>query len=353
MKTNIINRLRQLTVLLAAASLTGCGWVKDDLEPCPAKLSLKFVYDYNMKFADAFHHEVRSVNVWAFDSRTGALVWKGAATDAQLPTEPGFVMETPLEGGSYDFVAWCGLSDASPMKLATYNPASKEELEVTLATEQSGTMLVSDAEIPGLFHGMKSYTYTPDKFKPSVEQVTIPLMKDTNAIRVLLQNLDGTEMKQEDFTVTITDANSELGWNNAVLQGPTVTYMPWEIRYGVIGQDNSQTTQEAGRAGDMPESITTVATLMNEFSLPRLIAGQKSTLTVRRNSDGVDIIRIPLIDYLLLIKGHYGSMTDQQYLDRQDDYSILFFIDASNNWYMAGGIYINSWAVVPPQNENM
>ena len=46
-------------------------------------------------------------------------------------------------------------------------------------------------------------------------------------------------------------------------------------------------------------------------------------------------------------------MTDQEYLDRQDDYSILFFIDASNNWYMAGGIYINSWAVVPPQNENM
>ena len=242
MKTNIINRLRQLTVLLAAASLTGCGWVKDDLEPCPAKLSLKFVYDYNMKFADAFHHEVRSVNVWAFDSSTGALVWKGAATDAQLPTEPGFVMETPLEGGSYDFVAWCGLSDESPMKLATYNPASKEELEVTLATEQSGTMLVSDAEIPGLFHGMKSYTYTPDKFKPSIEQVTIPLMKDTNAIRVLLQNLDGTEMKQEDFTVTITDANSELGWNNAVLQGPTVTYMPWEIRYGGLGREHAEHT---------------------------------------------------------------------------------------------------------------
>lgn len=353
MKTNIINRLRQLTVLLAAAGLTGCGWVKDDLEPCPAKLSLKFVYDYNMKFADAFHHEVRSVNVWAFDSATGALVWKGAATDAQLPSEPGFVMETPLEGGSYDFVAWCGLTETSPMQLATYNPASKQELEVTLATEQNGTMLVSDAEIPGLFHGMKSYTYTPDKLKPSIEQVTIPLIKDTNAIRVLLQNLDGTEMKQEDFTVTITDANSELGWNNAVLQGPTVTYMPWGIRYGVIGQDNGQSTQEAGRAGDMPESITTVATLMNEFSLSRLIAGQKSTLTVRRNSDGTDIIRIPLIDYLLLIKGHYGNMTDQEYLDRQDDYSILFFIDASNNWYMAGGIYINSWAVVPPQNENM
>ena len=64
-------------------------------------------------------------------------------------------------------------------------------------------------------------------------------------------------------------------------------------------------------------------------------------------------MRIPLIDYLLLIKGHYGNMGDQEYLDRQDDYSILFFLDHGKNWYIAGGIYINSWAVVPPQNEDL
>lgn len=88
MKTNIINRLRQLTVLLAAASLTGCGWVKDDLEPCPAKLSLKFVYDYNMMFADAFHHEVRSVNVWAFDSSIARSYGKAPLPTPSFPRSP-------------------------------------------------------------------------------------------------------------------------------------------------------------------------------------------------------------------------------------------------------------------------
>lgn len=39
--------------------------VTDDLDPCPALLRIKFEYDYNIKWADAFRHEVKSVNVWA------------------------------------------------------------------------------------------------------------------------------------------------------------------------------------------------------------------------------------------------------------------------------------------------
>lgn len=346
MKTNIFNRITQITALLAAAAaMTGCGWVKEDIPACPAQLRLKFVYDYNMKYADAFHHEVKSIDVWAFDSRSGAPVWKGEARADELPDEAGYTMETPLDAGSYDFVAWCGLSDESPMKLAGYTPSSKEDLKVALQTAGEGEAAESSVEIPGLYHGAVSHTYTPDPQQPSLAEVTVPLTKDTNAIRVLLQNIDGTEINRDDFTVTLTGANSLLDHDNSVMAGPTVTYSPWMTSYGVIGTDS--------RAGDIPESITTVATLMNEFSTSRLIAGAPSTLTVRRNSDGADVVRIPLIDYLLLIKGHYGNMGDQEYLDRQDDYSILFFLDHGKNWYVAGGIYINSWAVVPPQNEDL
>lgn len=351
MKTNILNRLRQLgAALTLTATLAGCGWVHEGITECPAQLRLKFVYDYNTKFADAFPAEVKSVNVWAFDSQTGAPVWSGAASGAELTPEGGYIMETTLDAGTYDFVAWCGLTEGSALKLATYQPASKQELEVTLQAAQEETRLVSDTELPGLYHGMVSaYTYAPDVTKPDYQTVTVPLTKDTNAVRVLLQNLDGREINPADFTVEITDANSMLAWDNAVLAGPTVTYTPWEVRYGSVGTGtpNAQTA-DASRA-----EISTVATMLNELSLSRLIAGQESWLTVTRNTDGQRIIHIPLIDYLLLIKGHYGSMSDQEYLDRQDDYSILFFIDATNNWYIASGIYINSWAVVPPQTGSI
>ena len=43
-------------------------------------------------------------------------------------------------------------------------------------------------------------------------------------------------------------------------------------------------------------------------------------------------------------------MSNQEYLDRQDEYSLTFFIDKNYNWYSQIGIYINSWHVVPKQD---
>lgn len=69
-------------------------------------------------------------------------------------------------------------------------------------------------------------------------------------------------------------------------------------------------------------------------------------LHVYEHSTGRSIINIPLIDYALLVKGNYQSrMDDQEYLDRQDSYSLVFFLDEKANW-QASTIYINSWRVV-------
>lgn len=343
MNTVIIKRLRLVGALIVAMMLSGCGWVHQGISECPAQLRVKFVYDYNMKFADAFRAEVTSVNLWVFDSDSGAPVWKGSASGEVLADEAGFEMELPIEAGKYDFVAWCGLADNTAFSLATYEPTSKEQLAVTLQAAQSGTLLVSDTELGGLYHGSVSgYEFKPANTFNDIQYVTVSLTKDTNAIRVLLQNLDGRELKPEDFSVAITDANSNLGWNNAVLSGPTITYEPWMTSFGSVGDTPAES-----------KAIDTVATLLSELSMSRLIAGQECWLTVTRNTDGVEIIHIPLIEYLLLIKGHYGQMTDQQYLDRQDDYSLMFILDRTNNWYVAGGIYINSWVVVPPQDSGI
>ena len=68
--------------------------------------------------------------------------------------------------------------------------------------------------------------------------------------------------------------------------------------------------------------------------------------------DNTNIIHVPIIEYFLLEKGErHSQYSDQEYLDRRDDYSALFFIDKEKGWYMAGGIYINSWAIVPPQSN--
>lgn len=343
------------TVLLAAALTSGCSMVTDDLEPCPAQLRVKFVYDYNIKWGDAFAHEVSSVNIWAFNS-SGAPVWSGSADGSQLASGE-FYLDTPLEEGDYDFVAWCGLHDNNQFNLATYNPASKEELEVTLRTiEEEDGIFASRERLSALFHAeMSDVEYEINPNLPTQKIVTASLMKDTKDIRVILRNINGTELEDKDYTVSITiPDNSLYSWNNDLLPSETVTYFPWDIRYGVTSKPEDTDLNDSGTRAD--ETITTIATLVFDLSTGRLMKNDNSNrdavLTIHRNWDNRDIVKINLIEYLLLIKGHYGDISDQEYLDRQDDYSIAFFLDPSSNFYVGGVVFINGWAVVPPQHQD-
>ena len=80
--------------------------------------------------------------------------------------------------------------------------------------------------------------------------------------------------------------------------------------------------------------------------MPRLVQGQELRLTVTDKETGRTVFSIPLIDYALLVKGFYNrDMDDQEYLDRQDVYDMVFFLDESDRWLDAY-IYVNSWNVV-------
>ena len=58
------------------------------------------------------------------------------------------------------------------------------------------------------------------------------------------------------------------------------------------------------------------------------------------------MLSIPLIDYALLVKGSVGRpLDDQEFLDRQDKYDLVFFLDEGGRW-MNSYIYINSWKIV-------
>ena len=69
-------------------------------------------------------------------------------------------------------------------------------------------------------------------------------------------------------------------------------------------------------------------------------------------SDGETIVSVPLERNLLLYKGQFhASMSDDEYLDREDDYNITFILDKNNNWDSAAMIYINNWATLPVQYQ--
>lgn len=340
-----------ITVALAAGlTMTGCdSFIYDDLTECPALLIVKFRFNYTLDRGEAFAEQVHSVNVWAFD-QAGNFVWNGSAS-GDILKDPDFRFETPLGEGTYDFVAWCGLDDNDDFSLATYTPASKEELEVTLNTIEKEGLTESSSHFKALFHGMKTQVeHKVNPTAPSITTVTIPLIKDTNDIAVMLVNVDGSALKTEDFTVTFTYADSWLAWNNAVMdQSPTVTYTPWSSLYGESTNGYGPT---APTDGDADDNSPVRSTVLYEMSVSRLMVDGNAYLDIVRNTDGKCIIHIPLIEYFLLAKGsRYDYYTDQEYLDRRSDYSALFFVDNGLGWYTAAGIYICGWALVPPQTN--
>lgn len=68
---------------------------------------VRFKYDYNMKYADAFAHEVKSVTLYAFDE-DGKFVFQRTEEGNMLADEE-YSMPVDVEPGNYHLVSWAGL----------------------------------------------------------------------------------------------------------------------------------------------------------------------------------------------------------------------------------------------------
>lgn len=168
-------------------------------------------------------------------------------------------------------------------------------------------------------------------------------MKNTNNLRIILQHLSGEPVPEDMFTYSIIDDNGSLDWDNSVLPDETITYHAWHVGSGTAVTDPEPPVQD-----NTTKVQSAFSTALAEFTVSRLMADHapETRLVVRRAEDGEEIININLIDALLLVKGYYNrNMSDQEYLDRNDEYSLTFFLDEGFRW-MNAYIYINSWRVV-------
>lgn len=308
--------------------------IYDDEGDCSVNYRVKFRYDYNMKFADAFAHEVNMVTLYLLDS-DGRIVWQGSERGDALASED-YAMTVDVAPGTYDLLAWCGTDD----KNSFYIPeaATGEGLTCTLnrVHDTDGSAFVAD-DLDRLFHG-----WLPQQTFGETEGTytyTVPLVKDTNVVRVVLQHLSGEEVDKDKFVFTIHDSNGSMDWDNELLPDEEITYYAWHTDSGEAGVDKESGTEEE-------EGSSVYRAAIAELTVPRLIKSQETRLRVANRETGETVFSIPLIDYALLVKGFYNrDMDDQEYLDRQDEYDMVFFLDDSDRW-LDTYIYINSWKVV-------
>ncbi len=345
---HIRQAVKSLIAMMAACCvLASCDSVIYDYEgDCTTTYRLQFRYDMNMKFASAFAHEVKSVRVYAFDS-AGILAWQGRESGSRL-AEDGYSMELPLAAGRYHLVAWCGLDNDD----ATFQSFTVPEMQVGRSTlselscslnrrrDGSGAAY-SDTRLYDLYHGTLDVEL-PDTLGATLSY-TMPLVKDTNHVRVILQHLSGQDVNVDDFTFRIDTDNGLMAHDNAVVADENITYRTYHTGSGVagLGIDNYPTV--GGKAAT-DGGITAVNVAVADLEIARLCTDVPCYLTIETN--GEICARIPLTDYALLLKdGYVDQMDDQEYLDRQDEYALTFFLGDGNQWVNTC-VIINAWKLV-------
>ncbi|MCD8266137.1 MAG: FimB/Mfa2 family fimbrial subunit [Prevotellaceae bacterium] len=298
---------------------------------------VRFTYYYNMKYADAFAHEVSYVTLYVLDT-DGNVVWQKTEEGDAL-AEEGYMMDVDVAPGTYNLLVWAGTKDLGSF----YIPESTLATDLTCTLNHSystdGQAYV-DTDLDRLFHGWLADAEFPDEAGEHV--ITVDLVKDTNIFHVVLQHTSGSSVDVNKFTFTITDDNGSMDWDNSLLDDERMTYYAWYTYQGeaeiYLGDEDDEETGDETRA--------TFGAALAELTTARLVKGHSPRLTVTNNETGKTVFSIPIIDYALLVKGYENrEMSDQEYLDRQDEYDMVFFLDEGEQWEDSH-IYINSWEVV-------
>lgn len=312
--------------LVLAIGCLSCNTIWTDQSHCPKGVSLAFNYSYNMEYVNSFTTKVHCLSVYVFDER-GQFVDLYEETSDVL-SKDDYRMELDLDAGRYTLLAFGGIAcPDNSFDITSYQTKSSSNIDDMLVTLRHQNA-ESDKSLHNLFYGAL------DVEVPDINDYvrdTLYMMKNTNNIRLVLQQVNGKSLSSDQFAFSITDRNTRTDKLNNVVSKDDITYRPWAKGEALVG------TAEDGE--------TPISVAYAELSTNRLTVGTSPKLRVQEVETGEDIINIPLNNYLLLLKSElYSDMGAQEFLDRESEWSLVFFLDDNLRWVNTR-IIINDWVV--------
>ena len=313
MKTEgAVRRMGYGSCLLLLLVLFSCTSIDETLPEC--RLYVRFRYDYNMEFSDAFASQVNRVDGFVFD-KDGTFVMKKSEQGETLGGG-SYRMPLPLPAGEYRIAAWAGMSDDFEMPEPVAGKTTLEDLTVRMKREES--LVHNKALNPLWYGGVQAVSFTGRQEQTE----TVSLIKDTNKFRFILQKSGpGEELDINDCLFEIRADNGYYDWNNDLLDDDMISYRPYYL-----------------------EKVEDVGIVV-EMNTMRLLEHKKVYLTLTRKSDGKELMKIDLIPYLLLTKMEGHNIPAQEYLDRQSEYAIVFFYNPELLNFLSTKIVINGWTI--------
>ena len=321
---------KALTATMIAGTLlsfSSCDRLHEDLQPCPQGVRLRFVYNYNMEFANAFPSQVDCLTVLFYDSDGNYVTTRTNMTASDLSDE-NWRMTVDLAPGNYSIIAYGGMECEESSFSFTAQPSTIRMNQLQVELNPECLTDPDERHLHNLFYG--NLDVTVEQTDMEYKDYTLYMMKDTNNLRVMLQQVDGTPIDEADYDFKVVDDNTLMAWNNAVLPTSNVEYLPW-----VRGNASP---------GELPDDRGEATVAWAEMSFPRLVTYNSPRLVITRKEDGYKVIDIPLNNYLLLMKSEvYSDMPAQEFLDRESRWKMLFFLQ--NGRWLDTVIEINDWTV--------
>ena len=323
-------------ILLGLSLLAGgCMAVKeDDPEPCPQGLEVRFIYDYNLDRANAFHKQVDCLSLHIYDSN-GRFVRTIHETSGALADEDYRMIIDDLPEGDYRLIAYGGATCEKSSFSYTTVPAFGT-LDTEAGMQLNPECLERGNERGHLHDHFYGSVYANVKVAPQRTKVTVPMMKNTNTFRILLQNLNYEPLDGNDYDFEIIDDNTLFDHSNDLVDNGNVTYTAWDK--GSLSSGSAETLNDT-------RVITEVKLAYGDLSTSRLMMKRKPVLRVTHLPTATKVIELPLKYYMLdLRNGHYSWAGDQEFLDRKSDWQFFFFLDDNRTWNKTI-VKVDDWTV--------
>lgn len=365
----INNNWFKLVCFSAIALTTMSSCIKEDMDDCPpaiSKVALQFDYTYNVKQADAFAAEVKNINVYAFDEN-------GKFFDSYIESrekfETGHTMEiTGLKDGKYTFVCLArnrqvmsrAEDDEMEFSFASLTPGVSTIDDLTERMgKDNGEEIKNDKEFAALYTAKTQVDFqrlNQNGNEGTVVTSTLSLMKCTKTYRIVLlpYENDQADFKPENFDVRIEGSAAWLDHKGEKVKNEKITYLPYnmERRANYDGAHTEVNEEPVDQA------------LIYDLSSSRMFERQNDRRVVRdgdkNNYDDKRIIITDLRDkdnpielfnhslpWFLALCGEKvnPNWDDQEYLDREDHYVLMFYVSDKRDYNMITKVNVNGWNV--------
>lgn len=311
----------KLLALVLVGIGSSCSAVYENLDPCQHNVG--FVYDYNMSFADAFPASPMPMNLYVFDQDSlFVTTYSGSAIEL---SNGMYGMPVSMPAGTYHLIAWGGnTEDLYETPALTAGVSAMKDLTVRLRRQENGQLQQTQG-LDKLLQGVSSINIDSTDHS----QATVHLMNNTKQLVFIIQTDDGNALNPEDYHFSITAQNGKMAFNNDMLEDFPVTYT--EFVKSSMSQDG-------------------LDVLKAEINTLRLMADQEARLQIFANESKGNILDIDLIAYLKMFKStYYSNMSDQEWLDRNTSFNIVFFMDPNTG--MITTLQIGPWKIVLVDHE--